>query len=90
MTEEEKVATELTIEELLAKVEKGNEGWEKLKEFFPELDFTEELKEKPRLWESLRRSISAVAPKIVPPLTNSDAPKLDDDFSMYFVINNLP
>ena len=90
MTEETKPELDLTIEELLAKVEQGNEGWQRLKEFFPELDFTEELKEKPKLWEHLRRAISAEAPKVAPPLSNPDAPKLNDDFSNYFVINNLP
>lgn len=28
--------------------------------------------------------------KIVDPLTIADAPKFNDDFSNYFVINNLP
>ena len=80
----------IPIKELLSKVTKGNEGYEKLKQYFEDLDFTEELEKEPALWEYLRRSILSHAPEIQPPLNDPNAPELNDDLSNYFVINNMP
>ena len=80
----------IPIEELIKKVTDKNESYDKLKSYFPDLDFTEELEKDPALWEYLRKSINAHAPAIQPPLNDPNAPELNDDFSNYFVINNLP
>ena len=81
---------QVPIEILLEQISKDNESWDKLKGFFPELDFTEDLKKEPALAVHLRSAIIKIAPTIDPPLQYADAPKLNDDFSNYFVINNLP
>jgi len=56
-----------------------------------------ELKSDPRLAglgevtnNHMRRAIMDIAPKTTDPLKVGDAPKFDDDFTNYFVINNLP
>ena len=76
------------IEDLLAKIQ--CEELERLKQYFPDIDFTEELKEKPHLADFLQKQIQMEAAKVVDPLGNVNAPKLNEDFSNYFVINNLP
>ncbi len=86
MTETE--TTTPPIEELLAKIQ--CEELDKIRTIIPDLDFTKELTESPHLADFLQKQIQMEAAKVTDPLENSNAPKLDDDFSNYFVINNLP
>ena len=76
------------IEAALQKVKCGE--LEKLQSLYPQFDFEDEIKEKPELAEFLRVAVQKHAMVVVDPLTLNDAPKLNDDFSNYFVINNLP
>ena len=76
------------MEELLAKVQCPE--LEKLREFYPDLDFTDILEDKPYLAEYLQKQIQIEAAKVTDPLLSADAPKLNEDFSNYFMINNLP
>ena len=46
--------------------------------------------EKPELTDFLKIGVQKAAMTLIDPLTLPDAPKLNDDFSNYFVINNLP
>ena len=61
----------------------------RLQELFPEFDFSEVVKGEIDLSQYLRKSIQKYQ-HASDPLTLPDAPKLNDDFSNYFVINNLP
>lgn len=76
------------MEELLAKLQ--CEELDKLRQVFPELDFTDILTEKPELADYLQKQIMTEAARVTDPLLLPNAPKLNDDFSNYFVINNLP
>jgi translation initiation factor 3 subunit B len=62
----------------------------KLLKYYPELQFDEELAAKPEIAEFLRQAIQRHSMTVVDPLTLPDAPKFNDDFTNYFVINNLP
>mmetsp|Transcript_216 Transcript_216/g.392 ORF Transcript_216/g.392 Transcript_216/m.392 type:complete len:732 (+) Transcript_216:22-2217(+) len=66
------------------------EGWTKIVEIFPEMDFSKELEEKPELSKYLRGSINQLSTLVEPPLSLKEAPELDSDFSKYIVINGLP
>ena len=79
---------EMTLEEALAKIQ--CEEFVKLRQSFPEMDFTEELRERPHLAEFLQKQIQFEAAKVTEPLNSPNAPKLNEDFSNYFMINNLP
>lgn len=79
---------EVNMEELLAKIDCPE--LERIREFFPELDFSEELKKNPHLADHLIKEIQREASKVTDPLAKENAPKLDEDFKEYFVINNLP
>jgi len=63
---------------------------EKLRVLYPELDFADILEEKPEMVEHLRQSLMKEAMVASDPLLRPDAPKFNEDFSDYFVINNLP
>ena len=67
-----------------------SEELDKLKQFFPTIDFTEDLEKKPELADFLKKEIQKETPFITDPLAVANAPKLNEDFSNYFVINNLP
>jgi len=62
----------------------------KLQNFYPELEFSEDLDKTPELAEFLRMEIAQYAMRVTDPLGMTDAPKFNDDFSNYFVINNMP
>jgi len=76
------------IEAALQKI-KCNE-LEKLCNLYPQFTFEPEIKAKPELGEFLRIAIQKHSMTVVDPLSLPDAPKMNDDFSNYFVINNLP
>jgi hypothetical protein len=63
---------------------------QKLLKYYPVMSFETELEEKPEIAEFLRQAIQRHSMTVVDPLTLPDAPKFCDDFSNYFVINNLP
>jgi len=91
MTEQEQIETTVEyppIEELLARIQ--CDELTRLKQFLPDLDFTDVLDESPQLAEYLQKQIQVEAAKFVDPLKVANAPKLNEDFSNYFVINNLP
>lgn len=67
-----------------------SESFRKLITMFPGLTFEEEVATTPELSEHLRAACSSNANQVDAPRTRPDAPKLDEDFSKYFVINNLP
>ena len=74
--------------DLLKKIE--SDSYNRLKRMFPELDFSAELAENPELAEYVRQACINVVNNVDEPLSKPDAPKLNEDFSKYFVINNLP
>ena len=88
MTDTSAAETQQSIEELLETIQ--CEGLDKLKGFFPDLDFKDVLTEKPHLAEFLEKQIEHESIKVTDPLLLANAPKLNEDFSNYFVINNLP
>lgn len=57
------------------------EGWSKILEIFPKMDFTEELAATPELAKYMRPAINFHSKEIEHPETLKDAPKLDSDFS---------
>jgi hypothetical protein len=66
------------------------EEYQKLLKLYPELDFTQALSDNPAIAEYLKMVIGKEAMQATDPLLSANAPKLDDDLSMYFIINNLP
>ena len=67
-----------------------SEGWSKILQIFPEMDFNKEVEEKPELGKYLRGAINIKSLGIEDPFTLSGAPKLDTDFSKILVLNGLP
>jgi hypothetical protein len=57
------------------------EGWKTMLSVFPDMDFTEELTDKPELAKFLRASINSNSINLENPLNTKEAPKLDEDFS---------
>jgi len=57
---------------------------------YPEFEFDTDISEKLELGDYLRTAIQKHTMTVVEPLTLADAPKMNDDFSNYFVVNNLP
>ena len=57
---------------------------------FPDLDFTEAVANDKAILDQLKQAIQKAAMTATDPLQSPDAPKFNDDFSNYFVINNLP
>jgi hypothetical protein len=76
------------IEELLKSIE--CDQLETLKKYYPGLEFRQELEEFPKAAPYLKQQIENKAMQVTDPLLNSDAPKLNEDYSNYFVINNMP
>lgn len=54
------------------------------------MDFTEELQEKPELAKYMRNAINAKSLGLEAPLESPQAPKLDNDFSKFILLNGLP
>lgn len=66
------------------------EGWSKILEIFPDMEFADELSEQPELGKYLKSSINTKSVGIDRPQELPDRPKLDDDFSKFIVLNGLP
>jgi hypothetical protein len=85
MTEEIK---EINIDELLAKIDCPE--LKKLQSLYTGLDFEEDLRENPDVADFLKEKIQDKAMDAQDPLLLPDAPKLNQDFTNYFIINNIP
>ena len=68
----------------------SNDAWMRIKEIFPDMDFTEELQDKPELQKYIKDAINKNATDLQNPLEEKEAPKLDTDFSKYIILNGLP
>ena len=68
----------------------GSETFKKISKFYPSISFEAEIKESIELSEYLKNACSNNHLALEDPRKISDAPKLNEDFSKYFVINNLP
>jgi hypothetical protein len=79
----------MQAEEALAKVTES-EPFKRLTNYFPGLNFEEDILEKPELADYIRSACAANVNQVENPRLRTDAPKLDEDFSKYFLINNLP
>lgn len=66
------------------------EGWNRILEIFPDMDFTAELEEKPELAKYMRAAINKMSVGIENPNEMAGAPKFDDDFSKFILLNGLP
>lgn len=67
-----------------------SEAYRRLTNYFPSLSFEEEVNSNPELSEYIRSACTANVNQVENPRQRADAPKLDEDFSKYFLINNLP
>ena len=76
------------LEELVANLQ--CDELTKLLSIFPDLDFSDVLSEKPHLADYIKKEIQRESASVKDPLGQADAPKLDENFNNYFVINNLP
>jgi hypothetical protein len=57
---------------------------------FAEINFDEELLENPELADYIRHACANNANIVDDPRKRQDAPRLNEDFSKYLIINNLP
>lgn len=66
------------------------EGWQKILEIYPDMDFSKELADTPELSKYLKQAINAKSVGLDRPEEMPNRPKLDDDFSRFVVINGVP
>jgi len=66
------------------------EGWARILKVFPDMDFSKDIAEKPELANYLRNAINTKSLEMENPEDLKDAPKLDNDFSKWIIINNIP
>jgi hypothetical protein len=66
------------------------EAYKRITNYFPSVNFDAPIAENAELADYIRSACAHNVNQIDNPRTRSDAPKLDEDFSKYFVINNLP
>ena len=67
-----------------------SEAYKRITSFYPEIDFKEEIAKNEELADFIRSACAQNVNQIDNPRVRPDAPKLDEDFSKYFIINNLP
>lgn len=67
-----------------------NEAYKRLKNYYPGLKFDAEVEQQEELAEYIRQACVNNVNQVEDPRKRADAPKLDEDFSKYFLINNLP
>eukprot|EP00347_Sterkiella_histriomuscorum_P005175 403357608 len=79
----------LSLDEALNRVH-GSDAFRKIQNLYPNFSFEEEIKQNIEVSEYIRNACLSNVAMIEDPKTKSDAPKLNEDFSKYFVINNLP
>lgn len=61
-----------------------------LKQQLPDLDFSEEIKQNPKLEEFIKKECVNAEMEFVPPLEQEEAPRLNTDFGSYFLLCGLP
>ena len=66
------------------------EGWAKILNVFPDMDFTAELNEKPELAAYLKNAINSQSMGLEQSDDLPECPKMDNDFSRHIIINGLP
>lgn len=77
------------LDAALSKVN-DSEYFRRLTNYFPDLTFDNEISQNVELADFIRTSCASNANQVENPRLRADAPKLDEDFSKYFLINNLP
>ena len=61
-----------------------------LKEYLPDLDFSEDILKEPRLEEYIKKEWNELAITFNDPFASEEAPKLDENFGSYFLLCGLP
>lgn len=79
----------MSAQDPFAKVNES-EAFRKLTNYYPGLNFDKEIEQNPELADYIRSACASNVNQVDNPRTRPDAPKLDEDFSKYFLINNLP
>ena len=77
------------MQDAISKVTES-EPFKRLKGYFPEISFDEEINQNAELADYIRTACASNVNQVENPRTRADGPKLDEDFSKYFLINNLP
>ena len=77
------------MQDAISKVTES-EPFKRLKAYFPEITFDEEVQQNVELSDYIRVACASNVNQVENPRLRADAPKLDEDFSKYFLINNLP
>ena len=67
-----------------------SDPYKRLITFYPKLRFDEDVAEKEELADFIRMASASNVNQVENPRSRADAPKLDEDLSKYFLINNLP
>jgi hypothetical protein len=67
-----------------------SDPYQRLVQYFPELKFDKDIEGKEELADYIRAACAHNVNLVDNPRTRADAPKLDEDFSKYILINNLP
>ena len=66
------------------------EGWARILKVFPNMDFTQDLKDTPELAKYLKNAINTKSLDMEIPEEAKESPKLDNDFSKWIILNGLP
>lgn len=67
-----------------------SDAYKRIINYYPNVRFDEEIAKNEELADFIRTACAHNVNQIDNPRTRPDAPKLDEDFSKYFIINNLP
>jgi len=67
-----------------------NDAFKRLNVYYPGINFDSEVEQNEELSDFIRQACVSNVNQVEDPRKRADAPKLDDDFSKYFLINNLP
>jgi hypothetical protein len=78
----------LSTEEAIKSI--SSQALTNLQKVYPNLNFDKEIEENVELAEHIKYAVINQGITHSTPLARPEAPKLDEDFSKYFVINNLP
>ena len=66
------------------------DGWSRILNIFPDMDFSDEIKKNPNIVSYLKDSINKFSMELDPPEEHKECPKLDDDFSKWIILNGVP
>lgn len=67
-----------------------SDAYRRLINYYPGMKFDDEVQTNPEIADFIRSACAANVNQVDNPRQMNDAPKLDEDFSKYFLINNLP